>query len=334
MHKEWFARILILILLSAAVITPVIGSHLHSQGILIHARIAESGGWTPENLTIKTGQPLHLRLTSDDVTHSFAIGRFNMSPVDVLPGEVVHITLVFDKPGIYTFYCTRWCSINHWRMRGVIEVTDPSGQQGTPDPVDVPLYVRLGLDIDAPHKSDILPDQMPSAMRGVIYQQNVPVSYLAHDYYLTHSPVDLWHSLRANTALKHLPDQTLWDLVAWIWKNNTTPDEITIGKRLYETNCAACHGEQGKGDGVFSNSLSQPAAPNHASTPTGTMTTQPVDFTDAKHMLAASPAHLQGKIIRGGMGTGMPYWGPIFTDDQTWALIAYLWTFQFKLEEP
>jgi len=41
---------------------------------------------------------------------------------------------------------------------------------------------------------------------------------------------------------------------------------------------------------------------------------------------------LQGKIIRGGMGTGMPSWGPIFTDDQTWQIIAYLWTYQFNLE--
>ena len=31
-------------------------------------------------------------------------------------------------------------------------------------------------------------------------------------------------------------------------------------------------------------------------------------------MLGASDAILEGKIIRGGMGTGMPYWGPIFTD--------------------
>jgi hypothetical protein len=40
-------------------------------------------------------------------------------------------------------------------------------------------------------------------------------------------------------------------------------------------------------------------------------------------MLGASPALLQGKIIRGGMGTGMPYWGPIFTEAQTWALVDY-----------
>ena len=66
---------------------------------------------------------------------------------------------------------------------------------------------------------------------------------------------------------------------------------------------------------------------------TGAMTTRPIDFTDPNHVLAASPAHLQGKILRGGMGTGMPYWGPIFTEEQTWALVAYLWTFQFDTEE-
>jgi hypothetical protein len=58
-------------------------------------------------------------------------------------------------------------------------------------------------------------------------------------------------------------------------------------------------------------------------------TISPVNFTDAKNMLGASSAILQGKIIRGGMGTGMPYWGPIFTKEQIWSLISYLWTFQF-----
>ena len=33
-------------------------------------------------------------------------------------------------------------------------------------------------------------------------------------------------------------------------------------------------------------------------------------------MLGASDAILEGKIMRGGMGTGMPYWGPIFTAEQ------------------
>ena len=32
----------------------------------------------------------------------------------------------------------------------------------------------------------------------------------------------------------------------------------------------------------------------------------------------------------GGMGTGMPMWGSIFTDEQIWTLVGYLYTFQFN----
>jgi len=59
----------------------------------------------------------------------------------------------------------------------------------------------------------------------------------------------------------------------------------------------------------------------------------PVDFTDPKQMLGASPALLQGKILRGGMGTGMPMWGSIFTKEQIWDLISYLYSFQFEYQE-
>ena len=58
---------------------------------------------------------------------------------------------------------------------------------------------------------------------------------------------------------------------------------------------------------------------------------RPGDFTDPRLLLGASPALLEGKMLRGGMGTGMPYWGPIFTEDEIDALIAYL--YQFALEK-
>ncbi len=117
----------------------------------------------------------------------------------------------------------------------------------------------------------------------------------------------------------------VWDLVALAWKQNTTPESLEIGKELYAANCAACHGESGAGDGVMASALAGDSLAEFGHT-----TTQPADFTDAQQMLGASPALLQGKIIRGGMGTGMPYWGPIFTEEQTWAIVDYLWTFQFR----
>jgi mono/diheme cytochrome c family protein len=60
----------------------------------------------------------------------------------------------------------------------------------------------------------------------------------------------------------------------------------------------------------------------------------PVDFTDSKRMLGASPALLQGKVLRGGMGTDMPMWGSIFTEQQIWDLIAHLCSFQFEYAVP
>jgi cytochrome c oxidase subunit 2 len=328
MRYEGLARIVVIVLLAAAIGIPAVGWWQRSRGIVIHARMAETGGWTPENLSVAVGQPLHLRLTSDDVTHSFAIGQSDRPAVDVIPGEMTDVTLTFDKPGKYTFYCTRWCSVNHWRMRGVIEVTGPA----TPEAVTPPLYVTLGLDIDAEHHADILPENIPSAWRGALLRQSIPAAYQSREYYWSHSPVELWKALRTETAFQPLTDLEIWDLVAWVWQSNTTAQELQTGQQLYATNCAACHGEQGRGDGVFAEALAQPNTGEHSEMSTGEMTTQPVDFTDPEHMLAASPAHLQGKVIRGGMGTGMPYWGPIFTEDQTWALVAYLWTFQFKME--
>ncbi len=65
----------------------------------------------------------------------------------------------------------------------------------------------------------------------------------------------------------------------------------------------------------------------------GHMTKKPANLSDPHTMLGASPALLQGKILRGGMGTGMPYWGPIFTDEQIWALVAYIQSFTLEMEK-
>jgi len=104
---------------------------------------------------------------------------------------------------------------------------------------------------------------------------------------------------------------------------------LVEARELYSQNCTACHGESGGGDGVFSGEQFQVQNETNEM-PSGHEVVTPTDFTDTILMLSASPAHLQGKLIRGGMGTGMPMWGVIFTGDQTWALVSYLYTFQFE----
>lgn len=155
----------------------------------------------------------------------------------------------------------------------------------------------------------------------------IPASYLAPDYYRSHSPAAAWQALRGEPALGTATDAEVWDAVAFIWTKNASPPAVEMGAALYAANCAACHGETGHGDGVYSASLAAATGGNM-----GLGTQKPSSFTDAAQMLGASPALLQGKIIRGGMGTGMPSWGAIFTEDQTWALVAYLYSFQMEVQ--
>jgi plastocyanin len=315
--SELLARILIAAGGLIVLAVPLAGRAVNAQGVTeIHGRMASAGGWAPATLQARAGVPLHLRLTSDDVMHGFAIGQSDGTAVDVLPGKMTDLTLTFDKPGTYTFACTRWCGPDHWRMRGTIEVTGNGPAE--PQPVSSPLYEALGLDIDAPHPAPAVPFGIPDARAGADVAAHLPSNYATTKYYRSHSPAQVYLELRADPALSTFGDTEIWDLVAYIWRANTTPADLAAGQKLFAQNCAACHGETGGGNGVF-------AADVNALTGK-----TPAKFADPASMLGASPALLQGKLLRGGMGTGMPAWGPIFTDGQTWDLISYLYTFQFK----
>jgi mono/diheme cytochrome c family protein len=83
------------------------------------------------------------------------------------------------------------------------------------------------------------------------------------------------------------------------------------GQLLYQSNCAACHGAQGNGDGPNAFGLRP----------------RPADFT--QHMLPGK--HTDGQIyvwIRDGYPeSAMPAWGQRLSDQQIWQLVTYLRTF-------
>lgn len=329
-NRERIARIFLALLLAGLVVGVFLLWRRGEPAILVRARLPENGGWSPAALTVPAGIPLHLRLTSDDVVHGFAVGQTDLTPVVVIPGEISEVTLTFKTPGKYTYYCTRWCGPDHWRMRGTIEVLANGASMVERSRYLPPLYQQLGLDIDAPHPAAITPAGRPAAAAGHALLRQLPDRFLASGYYRSHSPADAWKELKNEPLGEKLTDPQLWSLVAAIWQGNADSETLAEGETLYTRNCAACHGERGDGRGVLAGAVNREILTTESGL--APAIAWPADFTEAGNMLGASPALLQGKILRGGMGTGMPYWGPIFTEEQTWAIVAYLWTFQFEYE--
>jgi hypothetical protein len=95
MKAERFALLIVIMLVIGVPLAAVLGRS-NSDMIEMQGKVAESGGWTPSDLTAQVGQPLHLRLTSDDVVHGFAVGQSPMPAIDVLPGQWTTTTL--NKP--------------------------------------------------------------------------------------------------------------------------------------------------------------------------------------------------------------------------------------------
>jgi mono/diheme cytochrome c family protein len=94
---------------------------------------------------------------------------------------------------------------------------------------------------------------------------------------------------------------------------------VAKGKHVYEANCVQCHGPEGKGDGY--------GAPFLVPTPRDFTTGQFKFRTTASGQLPTDD-DLFRTISRGADGTGMPPWKYLLPDDDRWALVDYVKTFE------
>src|SRR5262245_23135143 len=82
------------------------------------------------------------------------------------------------------------------------------------------------------------------------------------------------------------------------------------GAEVYQTYCASCHGETGKGDGPASASLVPPTR----------------NLTELQQSVGDD--YLFWRISEGKSGTAMVSWRAILTDEQIWQVLSFIRTLE------
>ena len=84
--------------------------------------------FTPDNIEgIKVGDTVYWHLTNLeqdwDVPHGFAVKGANNAELLVMPGETRTLKWQPQRPDVYPFYCTDFCSALHQEMQGYVRVS-------------------------------------------------------------------------------------------------------------------------------------------------------------------------------------------------------------------
>jgi cytochrome c oxidase subunit II len=79
-------------------------------------------------LHVPAGRPFKLRLTSEDVIHSFFVPEFRLH-MDVLPNRYTSVWFQATRPGTYHLFCSQYCGTNHSGMIGQVTVMEPRDYQ-------------------------------------------------------------------------------------------------------------------------------------------------------------------------------------------------------------
>lgn len=92
-------------------------------------------------------------------------------------------------------------------------------------------------------------------------------------------------------------------------------EAIEAGEETYNTLCATCHGDEGKGDGPGAAELDP----------------KPADLSDSVMMSDLSDGYLYWRVTKGGamepFNSAMPTWETSLTEEQRWQVISYIRTF-------
>ena len=71
--------------------------------------------FVPSDITLKKGETVKFRLTSQDVEHGFFLRALKVDE-EILPGQTNEVTVTPQVAGTFTLICDHFCGANHGNM--------------------------------------------------------------------------------------------------------------------------------------------------------------------------------------------------------------------------
>ena len=77
--------------------------------------------FSPTQISLKKGEPVTLRLTTDDVKHGFFSKALQLD-AELIPGKTTEVTITPQTAGTFTTICDSFCGSGHGNMKMTIVV--------------------------------------------------------------------------------------------------------------------------------------------------------------------------------------------------------------------
>ncbi len=186
-------------------------------------------------------------------------------------------------------------------------------------------------------RETIVPQERPSLARGrELFQENcvgchgvtgagdgadvkrlgiTPADFTDLAFMRGQTPRDIFNVITLGRQGRGMPSwgealsaQQVWDLVGYIWSLGRTAASLAAGQRIYEAQCAGCHGATGDPADVL---------------PTAGVHRPPRSLSALLQIAERSDSDLFAIVSNGGRGDAMPAFAPRLGEDERWAVVTF-----------
>jgi cytochrome c oxidase subunit II len=240
-------------------------------------------------MVVPTGRKIRLLITANDVIHSWYVPDF-AEKVDAIPGFINEGWIEVDTPGTYRGGCTELCGRGHGFMPIVVVAESWDDYQKWV----AAMKASNGAFIDP---ATLQPDQSGSPVVYAPAVLNINASSSAQLQPTASVLPAVAPAVKPQPAAASKPKPATQQANA-VEKTMTMATAMARGKQVFDTNCAACHMPDGKGNPEM-------GAPAIAGGP-----------------IPNGPVAAHISLVLHGKGV-MPAWGKILSDSDLAAVITY-----------